>query len=172
MKKSLAIRLTLALGILLAASAPVSAAMNAQQAKYFNLLKGKMLSNVNGVNSNGAQSGETKVAGVGISMNLPGLGNVTDMSSAINVHLCSDGSYIISTLDKIGNMNSAGRETGKWSVGPATSSNVTLLMTAKSGGSVILNTISKKGKLTVSFDSERTMINSQRWYRMKSSACK
>lgn len=140
------------------------AAMNAQQQQYFNLLKGKMLSNVDSVTSGGVRGGETTV-GVGVNVTLPGMGKVDmDVSSKTALHLCSDGSYIRTETDNAMGIKSASRETGKWSIGKADSAGFALLLT-KRGSSVAVPS-------NVSFDGERTMFNNERWYRLKSSACK
>ena len=140
------------------------AAMNAQQQKYFNLLKGKMLSNVNGVTAGSVRGGETKV-GVGVKVTVPGMGEInTDASSTTTLHLCSDGSYIRNEVDVAMGMKSANRETGKWRIGNADSAGFNLLLTKKGDESPKTS--------AVSFDGERTMYNSERWYRLKSSACK
>jgi hypothetical protein len=141
-----------------------SAKLSVQQQTYFNLLKGKMISNVNSVSSSGVRSGETTV-GVGVSVTIPGMGEMDmDVSSKDTLHLCSDGSYIRSLEDNAMGMKSSSREVGKWTIGKANSAGFALLLTVKGN---------KKAKSwNLSFDGERTVVNNERWYRMKSSACK
>ena len=157
-------RIAMVLAAVVLASASVSAKMSAQEQKYFELLRGKMLSNVNSVDSSGVRGGETKV-GVGVSVTIPGMGELdTGVSSKDTLHLCSDGSYIRSLDDNAMGIKSSSREIGKWGVSQADSAGFTLLLTAKG------NKVAKKWPL--SFDGERTVVKGERWYRMKSSACK
>ena len=157
-------RIAMVLAAVVLASASMSAKMSAQEQKYFELLRGKMLSNVSGVDSSGVRGGETKVD-VGVSVTLPGMSQMdVSVSSKDTLHLCSDGSYIRSLDDNAMGIKSSSREIGKWSVSAADSAGFTLLLTAKS------NKVAKKWPL--SFDGERTVVKGERWYRMKSSACK
>ncbi len=152
------------LGVVVLAAGAASAKMSVQEQTYFNLLKGKMLSNVNSISSSGVRGGETKVDG-GVSVTLPGMGQMDlSMASKDTLHLCSDGSYIRSLEDSAMGMKSATREIGKWSVSGADSAGFTLLLAVKG------NKVAKKWPL--SFDGERTTVKGERWYRMKSSACK
>ncbi len=139
------------------------AKMSTQQQQYFNLLKGKMITTEAALSSSGAKSGETKVGGVDINITLPGMGNVAEASSKQTVHLCSDGSYIFNTVDSAGNIKNATREVGVWSIGKASAAEFTLILTPKKQAAK---------NWALSFDGERTMVNDERWYRMKSSACK
>jgi hypothetical protein len=156
---------TIAFGLVcLALSLTVAQAkMTAQQQKYFDLLKGKMITTEAGLGSSGAKSGETKVGGVDINITIPGMGNVADASSKQTVHLCSDGSYIFNQVDSAGNIKSTTREAGRWSIGKADAALFVLVLTPKK--QAVKN-------WALSFDGERTMVNDERWYRMKSSACK
>ncbi|MBC7646549.1 MAG: hypothetical protein H7095_05490 [Pseudopedobacter sp.] len=151
-------QLWIVLAAVVLGSGSAGAKLSAQQQTYFNLLKGKMISNVNSVSSSGVRGGETNVA-------LPGMeGMGMGMSSKDTLHLCSDGSYIRNLVDEAMGMKSSSRQTGKWTVGRANSAGFALMLTPKG------NKVAKA--LNLSFDGERTVVNDERWYRMKSSACK
>jgi hypothetical protein len=156
-------KVTLVLMVLAAGS--VSAKMTPQQQTYFNLLKGKMLSTVDGVGKSGVRSGETTV-GVGVKVTLPGMGEVSmpEISAKKALHLCSDGSYIRNTDDNAMGIKSSTRETGTWAIGKASSAGFALMLTKKGGKTAAAS--------NVSFDGERTVMGDERWYRLKSSACK
>ncbi len=151
--------------LLVLAAGSVSAKMTPQQQTYFNLLKGKMLSTVDSVGAGGVRSGETTVA-AGVKVTLPGMGEMgmPEVSSKQALHLCSDGSYIRSTEDNAMGIKSAGRETGTWAIGKASSASFALMLTRKGSQAAKAS--------SVSFDGERTMMDDLRWYRLKSSACK
>jgi hypothetical protein len=140
------------------------AAMNAQQQNYAKLLKGQMLTFDTSVTSGGVKSGETTVA-AGVKLTLPGVGAVnTDVTTKEVLHLCSDGAYIKSNSDNAVGIKSSARETGTWAIGKANSAGFALLLTNADTNEV-------KAK-NVSFDGERTVVDKERWYRAKSSACK
>lgn len=104
------------------------------------------------------------------------------VKNTTELHLCKDGSFLRVETTSVGStsMGSAGsnvasppvnnveKASGKWKIVSADSVHVNILLTPSKATDLMGN----DRKLDISFDGANTMVNGERWNRMKSPICR
>ncbi|AWR88102.1 hypothetical protein [Meiothermus taiwanensis] len=97
-------------------------------------------------------------------------GSSGGISEERTLHLCSDGSFAyldqsLTTLNVPGASASSGgrgRAVGRWRIESATQNSAVLLLNVDGGG---------VERVRIEYDGERTFLNGERWFRVRSDAC-
>ncbi len=147
-------------------------------AQWQKLLGNMLLSNVDAGSVGGGgiagRAGETQTGVTGMA-DVGSMGNVAG-SSISKLNLCNDKSFIL-ILEDSANVAGISASTSKkimgtWAITQAIAANAKVSLTPRNKSDLGTLKELKLQNFTVSFTGERTFVNQNRWYRMRSSVCK
>lgn len=156
-------------GVLAALSLLAAGQASAQAAKWQGLLGNQKLGHALNVGAGGVNIPGVSVSGGGV-------------KTTIELHLCKDGSFLRTETVNVGKsgvnvpgvnvgsapVNTVNKASGKWKIVSADSVHVNILLTPSKATDLMGN----DRKLDISFDGAYTMVNGERWNRMKSPVCR